>query len=76
MNPLIFIDTDGYQIDPPQTTAPYAAYAIDDAEYVGGIKLVSYNILYGGQPPNYLTVNRQLPKKDSFRFCNIISCQN
>ena len=27
-------------------------------------------MVYGGQPPNPLTVNRQLPKKDSFRFCN------
>ena len=53
MSPLTLIDTDGYQTDPPQTTVSSAAYAIDDPEYVGGIKLVSYNILYGGQPPNY-----------------------
>ena len=67
---LVFIDTDEYQIDTAQTTGPYVAYAIDATEYVGGIKLLSYNMLYGGQPPNPLTVNLQLPKKDSFRFCN------
>ena len=37
-------------------------------EYVGGIKSLSYNMVYGGQPPNPLTVNRQLLQKRKLSF--------
>ena len=52
MNALTFIDSPEHQIDAHQTTTAYTASAIDAAEYVGGIKHISYNMTYGGQPPN------------------------
>ena len=68
---MTFIDAHEYKIDDPAITAAYVAYALDSTEYVGGMKSISYNMVYGGQPPNPLTINRQPPKKNSFRFCNM-----